>query len=39
MSPPAAVSATEIFCFEEVRIFAIFVRIGSKDGGGKDIVA
>jgi hypothetical protein len=35
--PPAAVSATETFCLWEVKYWAILVRIGSKEGGGKDI--
>ena len=39
MSPPAAVSAIEIFWFWEVRWVAIFVRRGWKVDGGKDILA
>jgi hypothetical protein len=38
MSPPAAVSATLIFWWEEVRWVDILVRRGWKFSGGKDII-
>ena len=38
MRPPAAVSATLIFCLWDVKCLAILLRIGSKEDGGNDIL-
>jgi hypothetical protein len=37
INPPAAVSATDIFCLLEVKWCAILFKIVSKEEGGKDI--